>query len=151
MPGKYDLLEDSTGWQLGELPVTLFPPTTVPKPRNVVAIPKTLTVAGITSYTLEIRWDYPITPTGDRQPFISGYYVEFTRNGGNYGNKQEVLDGQRSAIWENIGAGDFQARVSAIATNGKLSPWEYSPSPGSFFPIQAIADFTDPDHVSWLD
>lgn len=152
MPGKYDILEDATGWQLGILPVTPTPPIVVPKPRNVMAIPKPIAVAGITSYTLELRWDFPVTDTGDRQPFITSYYVEFARDGGSYGSRQEVPEGQRSAIWENVGAGSFQGRVAAaVAANGKISAWEYSLSPGSFFPVQAIADYTDPDHAFWFE
>lgn len=147
MAGKYDDIE--SGWLIESFSAIEKPPAIAPPPRNIACVPRLLTAAdGSLSYTLDISWLFPVRTDGiTREAFVTSYYVEFRRDGGNWGNRQEVTI--LSARYENVGSGTFQARVSAVvAASGKVSQWVESGT-GTLTTTQAVADFQVAGNSAW--
>jgi hypothetical protein len=135
---KHPLVEQ--GWSLTDLPRGSRPPVIVPKPRLVTASALVIQVDASQSYTLLIGWQPPINTDGSRNGFVTSYFVEFKRDTGEWGNRQQVAP--LEARFENIGGGTFTARVAAVVDGwGRVSKWVES-NIVTITATQYVADFS---------
>ena len=124
-PQKYAIIEDDL---VVEEPITRFTlPTTVSAPRNVRASIEKIMVNGVEVVTLFARWDTPLTDSGDIDPSIKGYTVQWTRTDPTAGWQGTVSTPLREARFENIPAsGLYFVRVTAYDLVNDYSQWVVS-------------------------
>jgi predicted phage tail protein len=104
-------------------------PTVPPPPTNVGVTSRVIaSQSGGNTNTLYISWDAPKNSDGTRNPYISGYYVEYRRGlDGVWGETRTVntpnleIDGVQSGAY-------YQARVASITLAGQPSLWVESKS-----------------------
>jgi len=135
---KHPLVE--AGWTLDNLPAANKPPRVAPLPRAVAASALVITQGSSKSYTLLVSWEFALKTDGNRDGFVTAYYVEFKRGTGAWGNRQKVAT--LEARFENIGSGTFYARVASLVEGwNRVSQW-VSSNAVTIVESQYVADFS---------
>lgn len=147
---KYEMLEVSHR-RLSNYSNILKPPIVVPRPRRVIVKPIVIRNNNIISYSLEVSWNKPMREDGTPEDFITSYLVQFSRAGDMYGNQQIIEENSTRLVrYENVGNGEYRARVAAMSVDGKMSIWVESRSPAVFYPVNLSLDLSTPDSF-WFD
>lgn len=107
------------GWQVTPRPTRQTIPTVINPPINV-GINFTITSTG---NTLFVNWAPPVNADGSRDPYITGYYLEYKRGiNSEWGDTKSVVTPGLEI--DNV-LPDFVylARVASVAIDGKSSNW----------------------------
>lgn len=147
VPDKYNYIEN--GWAIRETPIRQTIPTIVAAPRSIAL--QSTTVNG--APTLIVSWLQPITTTGEVDPFVDAYQVEWSRDYVTWQQTRSVTG--TSTVYQNVTPGVYYARVQSVDITGKTSVFLYS---GAFtVQITQVAptpittetqDFTNPGNSS---
>ena len=131
---KYNAIEQ--GWELIPRPTINRVPAVVNAPRNILLSYR----ANNETFTLDATWQYPLLDNGQRDPYISSYFVEYKRGEDSDWVGTRSVNGI-STQFEGLADGKYYVRVAATDINGKSSRWVES-SPITFSLVNYSAVFT---------
>jgi predicted phage tail protein len=118
IPDKYDYIEN--GWEIREQPIRQDIPTVVATPRSITL--NSTTVSG--SPTLIVSWRRPLTESGQIDPFIDSYQVEWSRDQVTWESSRIITN--NNTTYQNVTPGVYYGRVQSIDITGRTSEFIYS-------------------------
>lgn len=131
-PRKWDAIDN--GARIDPAPITIIPPGVMPVPKDIEITSRSVVSQGIAITTMRISW-----------PAVEGaiaYNVEWRKDSGNWIRLPRT--GSLGAEVENIYAGRYVARVSAINVMDVASMW------GTSLEVMLGGKTTPPPVVSFL-
>jgi hypothetical protein len=118
VPDKYDYIEK--GWEIREQPIRQDIPTVVAAPRSITL--NSTNVNGAS--TLIVSWRRPLTESGQINPFIDSYQVEWSRDQVTWESSRIITN--NNTTYQNVTPGVYYGRVQSIDITGRTSEFIYS-------------------------